>query len=254
MKFRRGPRIVALAWALARCMVRLVWLRLRGPLKPRARALWLQSACRGVLGSMGVRWSVAGTPPSHGLVVSNHLSYLDIAVFSAAMPCVFVSKAEVRSWPYFGIAARASGTVFVDRTTRNGAAAAAIEMRERLTLPVPVLLFPEGTSTDGAQVMRFHSSLFQPAMDAAAAVTAAAIRYGMQGSFAERDLCWYGDEPFFSNLWRVLGAPPASAEIVFAVPTYYDDRRQAARATHQLVSAMRTEKSATAQLAVPATR
>jgi 1-acyl-sn-glycerol-3-phosphate acyltransferase len=201
---------------------------------------------------MGLRYTFVGTPPSQGLVVSNHLSYLDIAIYSAAMPCVFVSKAEVRQWPYFGLAARASGTVFVDRTSRAGAAAAAAEMLNRLKLPVPVLLFPEGTSTDGAQVLRFHSSLFQPAIEAAVPVTAAAIRYMIQGELPERHLCWYGDEAFFSHLWRALGAPPSSAEIVFGLPAQYDDRRQAARVTHDLVAEMRAAKSHTPQLAVSA--
>jgi lyso-ornithine lipid O-acyltransferase len=198
-----------------------------------------------VVRSVGLRCSAAGMPPSQGLVVSNHLSYLDIAIYSAAMPCVFVSKAEVRRWPYFGLAARASGTVFVDRTSRAGATAAAAEMLNRLKLPVPVLLFPEGTSTDGAQVLRFHSSLFQPAMDAGVPVTAAAIRYVIQGNVAERHLCWYGDEGFFSHLWRALGAPPSSAEIIFGQPSAYNDRRQAARVTHELVVEMRTAKSDT---------
>jgi 1-acyl-sn-glycerol-3-phosphate acyltransferase len=233
-------------------MLRLALMRLRGPLAPPDRARWLQSACRGVVRSLGLRCTVAGTPPSQGLVVSNHLSYLDIAIYSAAMPCVFVSKAEVRRWPYFGIAARASGTVFVDRTSRAGAAVAAAEMLNRLKMRIPVLLFPEGTSTDGAQVLRFHSSLFQPAIEASVPVTAAAIRYVIQGSIAERVLCWYGDEPFFSNLWRALGAPPSSAEVLFGSPAQYDSRRQAAQVTHELVVEMRGAKSLATQLAVPA--
>jgi 1-acyl-sn-glycerol-3-phosphate acyltransferase len=122
---RRYRRAVSLAWALGLCMMRLALIRVGGPVTPLRRALWLQSACRGVLRSVGVRWQVNGTPSAHGLVVSNHLSYLDIAVYSAAMPCVFVSKAEVQRWPYFGLAARASGTVFIDRASRAAAGAVA---------------------------------------------------------------------------------------------------------------------------------
>jgi len=236
--FRKCRRAVALAWALIMCMARLALARARGPLTPVRRALWLQSACRGVLSSIGVKWRVAGAVPSHGLVVSNHLSYLDIGVYSAVMPCVFVSKAEVRRWPYFGMAARAGGTIFLDRASRASAAAAASEMSARLNLPVPVLLFPEGTSTDGSQVMRFHSALFQPVVNAGAPVTAAAVWYSAE-SVPESALSWFGDEAFLPNLWKVLGTRHVTAEVRFADPRTYPDRRTAATAAHSEVAAMR---------------
>jgi lyso-ornithine lipid O-acyltransferase len=241
MNLRTIRRALALSWALSLCMMRLVLVRLRGPLTPVQRALWLQSACRGVLRSLGVHCSVSGTPPTHGLVVSNHLSYLDIAVYSAIMPCVFVSKAEIGSWPYFGLAARAGGSIFVDRSSRASAASAAREITNRLKLPVPVLLFPEGTSTDGSQVLRFHSSLFQPAIDASASVTAAALRYVPSGSMPEAELCWYGDADFLSHVVKLLGAPAFSATIAFSEPIVFSDRRAAAQATHELVAASRAE-------------
>jgi 1-acyl-sn-glycerol-3-phosphate acyltransferase len=241
MNMRRGRRAVALACALMVCMVRLGRRRLRGPLTPVQRALWLQSACRGVLRSLGIGCRVTGTPPSHGLVVSNHLSYLDIAIYSAVMPCVFVSKAEVEKWPYFGWAARAGNTVFLDRSSRASAAAAVAEISNRLKLPIPVLLFPEGTSTDGSQVLRFHSTLFQAAIDTAAPVTAAAVRYGTEAEVAERELCWFGDEGFLSHLWKALGAPACVAEVSFAEPRTYADRRRAATLAHDAVAALRAQ-------------
>jgi 1-acyl-sn-glycerol-3-phosphate acyltransferase len=90
-------------------------------------------------------------------VVSNHLSYIDILVLAAAMPCFFVAKIEIGGWPFFGKAARSNGTIFVDRGSLASAMSVAEQMTERLKLPipVPVLLFPEGTSTDGSQVIRF---------------------------------------------------------------------------------------------------
>lgn len=220
-------------------MVRLALTRVRGPLTPERRALWLQSACRGVLASLGIRSRVQGSVPSHGLVVSNHLSYLDILIFSAAMPCVFVSKIEVNRWPYFGLAARAGGTLFIDRSSRASAAAVAVQMRERLKGLVPVLLFPEGTSTDGSQVMRFHPTLFQPAIEASVQVTPAAVRYVIERGVAERELCWFGDAPFLSHLWKALDTPGFSAEVTFGEPRVYADRRSAALAAHDEVRAMR---------------
>jgi 1-acyl-sn-glycerol-3-phosphate acyltransferase len=222
-------------------MARLAFIRLRGPLTAVQRALWLQSACRGVLRSVGVQCSVAGTPPAHGLVVSNHLSYLDIAVFSAVMPCVFVSKAEIGKWPYFGLAARASGTVFLNRSSKASAAAAAGEIANRLKFPVPVLLFPEGTSTDGSRVLRFHSSLFQSAIDARASITPATLRYVPSGALRESEYCWYGDADFLAHVWKLLSAPGFSAKITFGEPALYSNRRSAAAATHELVAEARAE-------------
>lgn len=239
MTLRRCRRAGALAWALTLCMIKLAAARLRGPLTPVRRALWLQSACRGVLASLGIRWRAEGTAPSQGLVVSNHLSYLDILIYSAAMPCAFVSKIEVNKWPYFGVAARAGGTIFIDRSSRASVAAVAAEMRERLKLPVPVLLFPEGTSTDGEQVRAFHPSLFEPAVRARAPVTAAAVRYVIEGGVPERELCWFGDAPFLGHLWKALGTPGFSARVVFEQAATYSDRRAAARAAHAQVTEMR---------------
>ena len=145
------------------------------------RAQWLHGAACRVLKALGIRCIVRGQPPSQGLVVSNHLSYLDIVIISSVMPCFFVSKSEIQRWPYFGEAARSGGTIFIDRKSRASTAEVAGQIGERLKLPIPVLLFPEGTSSDGAQVLRFHSSLFEPAIAAGASITAAAVRYAARG-------------------------------------------------------------------------
>jgi len=243
MTLRRCWRAVALAVALALCAFRFWIIRLRGPLTLEQRALWLQSASRGVLLSLGICFRVAGSLPERGLVVSNHLSYLDIIIYSAAMPCFFVSKAEVNRWPFFGFAARAGGTIFLDRASHASANAAADSIEARLALPIPVLLFPEGTSTDGAQVRRFHRRLIQPAIEAHAHITAAAIRYAPADNTEERELCWYGDAGFLGHLWKVLGAPGFSAQIEFGEPQIYADARIAAEQTHSEVAAMRAQGS-----------
>jgi 1-acyl-sn-glycerol-3-phosphate acyltransferase len=230
---------VALAWALLNCRVNYIAMRLRGPMTPERRAVWLRSACRGVLNSLDIQFAVNGTPARSGLVVSNHLSYLDILIYSAAMPCVFVSKIEVNRWPYFGAAARAGGTIFIDRRSRASAAAVAVEIGERLTHAVPVLVFPEGTSTDGASVLHFHAGLFEPAIKSHAPVTAAAVRYTIGCEIPESELCWYSDAPFLPHLWKALGAPNFRAEVTFAESRVFADRRAAALGTHGEVVRMR---------------
>jgi 1-acyl-sn-glycerol-3-phosphate acyltransferase len=189
--------------------------------------------------SLGIRTRLEGRPPTHGLAVANHLSYLDIVILSAVMPCFFVSKVEVDGWPFFGEAARSGGTIFLDRASRSSANAAADEISERLKLSIPVLLFPEGTSTDGSRVLRFHSRLIDPATSAGTPITAAAIRYVIQDGTQERDLCWFGDEQFLTHLWKVLGKAGFSAEVHFGEPRVYVDRRAAAAATHAQIQAMR---------------
>ena len=79
-----------------------------------------------------------GQPPTCGLVVSNHLSYLDMVIISAAMPCFFVAKMEIGGWPFFGKAARTGGTIFIDRSSLASAMSVAEQISERLSLPIPV--------------------------------------------------------------------------------------------------------------------
>jgi 1-acyl-sn-glycerol-3-phosphate acyltransferase len=230
---------VALALALAMCVVRYWVARLRGPMTLERRALWLQGAARSILKVLDIRSQVEGQPPACGLVVSNHLSYLDIIIISATMPCFFVAKMEIVGWPFFGRAARSGGTIFLDRSSLASATTVAEQITERLELPVPVLLFPEGTSTDGAQVLRFHSRLIEPAITAGAPITAAAIRYVIEGGVEERELCWYGDEEFITHLWKVLGVKGFAAQLHFGEPRIYSDRRVAADETHAEIMAWR---------------
>jgi 1-acyl-sn-glycerol-3-phosphate acyltransferase len=201
--------------------------------------LWLQSASKLTLSALDVHYRVEGHPPGRGLVVANHLSYLDILIFSAVMPCFFVAKAEIKNWPYFGRAARTGGSLFIDRNSPASAEKVAALIAERLVLPVPVLFFPEGTSTDGSSLLRFHSWLFEPAIRAGAPVTAAALRYVPLNGAEERELCWFGDDPFLSHLWKTLGSAGFTAELRFSEPYVYPHRRVAAERTRTEIAAMR---------------
>jgi lyso-ornithine lipid O-acyltransferase len=239
MMFRRVRRAVALACVLAFCVIRYWIQRLRGPMTLERRALWLQQSARSVLGCLDIEIQFQGEPPACGLVVANHLSYLDIIMISTVMPCFFVAKMEIDGWPFFGKAARTGGTIFLDRSSLASANCVAEVMTERLQLPVPVLLFPEGTSTDGSQVLRFHSRLIDPATTVGAPITAAAIRYVIAGGVEERELCWYDDQSFIAHLWKVLGVKGFSAQLKFGEPQIYPHRRVAADMTHAEITAWR---------------
>ena len=126
---------------------------------------WNHFCARIAVRILGIRMRVIGIPPTSGLVVANHLSYLEVPVLGAALKCALVSKAEISRWPFFGALAKAGGTLFVDRSSRASAEAVTEQVAERLKGTVPVLFFPEGTSTSGAQLLRFHSRLFTPAVE-----------------------------------------------------------------------------------------
>ena len=238
---RRLRRAVALGGSLTACMMRFGLMRLGGPVSMRRRAEWIRHSSIRILASLGIGYRIAGQPPVEGLVVANHLSYLDILVLSAAMPCFFVAKVEIGSWPFFGRAARIGGTIFIDRGNLSSAVSVAQQMSDRMQLDigVPVLLFPEGTSTDGSRVARFHSRLIDPATSLAKPITTAAIRYAIGDGTPEVELCWYGDETFVHHMWKVLGVGQFAAEVRFGSTRVYADRRAAADQTHAEIEAMR---------------
>jgi lyso-ornithine lipid O-acyltransferase len=226
-----------------------LWLvaRLRGrAVTPLERAQWMQSSGKLVLTAMGIRWRVEGVLPSGStLVVANHLSYLDIVIASVAVPCAFVAKKEIADWPVFGPLGAIGGTIFLDRASRASAWATVDVMAERLADQVPVLFFPEGTSTDGRQVTRFHSTLFAPAVESGLPVMPAAIFYEPHAEgVAERDVCWYGDEAFLPHLLQVLALRDFTAVMCFGTPEIYPDRRTAAWRSHDAVECLRAKGSA----------
>lgn len=231
-------RAVVLAFVLITSILRFWLMRLSGPRSLERRANWVQETCLRLLRCMEIHSVMYGDIPRHGLVVANHLSYLDIVILSAAMPCFFVAKSEILQWPYFGKAAREGGTMFINRSSRASAEKVAAMISDRLKLPLPVLFFPEGTSTDGT-MLRFHARLFQPAIASGAPVTAASIRYVLNDGTPERELCWYGEQSFAPHLLRTLNTTGFRAELCFGEPRVFADRRTAADATFAEISAMR---------------
>jgi len=227
-------------FSLSQCVISFLPLRFRGNLSDADRARWLHRSCKLVLRRLGYGLRVLGRPPEAGLIASNHLSYFDILFYGATVPCVFVAKSEVRSWPLLGLLAALGGTVFIQRGSTASAAEAAELIEKLLTSGVPVLAFPEGTSSDGAAVLRFYPSMFEPAVRAGAPVTAAAIGYSAGPDAAEKDLCYYGDISFAPHLLETLQLPEILATLRFATPgKTYDDRKQAAAMAREKVVELR---------------
>lgn len=175
---------------------------------------WHRRACR----ILGVRVRVTGAVP-HGpvLLVCNHVSWLDIPVLASVLPGCFVSKAEVRDWPLIGWLAARAGTLFLQRGHRG----AASEIRERMAWTLrrgwPVILFPEGTTTDGTHVRRFYARLFDAAVLAGAPVQPVAIRFS-SGDRPSQTAPFIGDDAFVPHLLRLAGGPPVVANLTFLEP------------------------------------
>lgn len=188
---------------------------------------------RRVCALMGIRVHVQGhvTPGVPTLLVSNHTSWLDIPVLSAVAPVSFVAKKEVGGWPFVSSLARLQRTVFVDRQRRTAVGATANEIAQRLATGDAIVLFAEGTSTDGNRVLPFKSSLFaaaKPTGEAAGAdmnavVQSVAIVYqrlhGIPLGRADRPLVgWYGDMDMQSHAWQLLQAGPLDVTVIVGPP------------------------------------
>jgi lyso-ornithine lipid O-acyltransferase len=158
-------------------------------------------------------------------VISNHLSYLDIVVFATLHPCVFVSKEEIRRWPVVGWMTTMSGTVYVARGHGGSAMRARKEMQAAVDAGLPVVFFPEGTTSNGSQLLKFHSGLLAQVIDGGAPVTAAYLSYsfaedngegnGLDVSVAE-DVCYWGDRHMLGHIFKFLGLRGVRAEVRFA--------------------------------------
>ncbi len=192
------------------------------------RAEWLTRACRGTLASLDVRVSCSGKMPESGLIVSNHLSYLDILCFSSIAPCIFVSKAEVRNWPVFGRLATNGGTIYVDRNSKADAHRAMKAMENALRAKIRVVLFPEGTSTGGDRVLPFHAPLLEAAVKAECRVTPACISYQIAGGDPSRDVCYWADMTFASHFLGLLGKGKVHASILIGQSHPQLDNRKTA--------------------------
>jgi lyso-ornithine lipid O-acyltransferase len=179
------------------------------------------------------------------LVVSNHVSWVDIIVIGSVMPVAFVAKSEVAKWPLVGVTARMQRTVFVDRTRRQQTTDAISEIVARLKARIPVVLFAEGTSSDGNRVLPFRSALVGAVRDACAQdaigreclIQPMSICYtrtqGLPMGRQHRPLvAWYGDLDFIPHFKSFVSRGAVDAVVTFGQAVAADgaaDRKQIAK-------------------------
>lgn len=203
---------------------------------------------RAVCRLLGIRLTIEGGVARDRpvLIVANHVSWLDIPVLSAVAPLSFIAKKEVGTWPFVSSLARLQRTVFVDRTRRTAVGQVASEMRRRLDQGDALVLFAEGTSTDGNRVMPFKTALFAAAFSDAnpdLCVQTLSLTYtrlhGIPLGRADRSFVgWYGDMEMGDHAWSLLKAGPLDVRITIGEPvplTEFADRKQLAEHTENAV-------------------
>ncbi|MGA1981906.1 MAG: lysophospholipid acyltransferase family protein [Acidobacteriaceae bacterium] len=173
------------------------------------------------MSSFGIIVRCQGTPPERGVVISNHLGYLDIIAFAALHPCVFVAKSEISHWPFLGWMTTMAGTVYVDRGRGGSANRAAGGMQAAEDAGIPVVFFPEGTTSNGASVLKFHSGLLVKSLEAAQPIRAAYLRYQLTqdngpGVTVEDDVNFCDDTPLLKHIFRLLGLRGIEVDVRYA--------------------------------------
>lgn len=241
----RGGAILAGFFALTVPLMPVQALLLRAsPKRARTFPHWYhRQVCR----LLGIRISIDGEVARDRpvLLVANHTTWLDIPVLSAVAPVSFVAKKEVGNWPFVASLARLQRSVFVDRTRRIAVGQVAGEIVERLAQGDAIVLFAEGTSSDGNRVLPFMTSLFaaaKPPSGEANAAPDAVVQtlsvvytrlHGVPlGRTGRPAVAWYGDMEMRSHAWQLLKAGPLDVEIRIGAPvalTSFADRKELAR-------------------------
>jgi len=207
-------------------------------LRPQARQAVRRAWAGALLEMLGVRLEAATLRVAPGsLVVANHVSWLDAVALHALLPAAIVAKAEARRWPLIGRMLARNDTLFVERRACRALLQVNAEITARLARRESVAVFPEGTTTDGAQVLPFRPALFQPAVAGGHPVQALALAYRDGAGRRCAEAAYIGDMNLWQSLWTIAALPALTLEIrcCGSIPTPALRRREAARAARAAV-------------------
>ena len=209
---------------------------------PWATTAWRQRLRRAwsdqLLRLLGIRVKFQATPNLTGLLVCNHISFIDIFVINAVLPSRFVSKDDVAGWPLIGWLSRLNGTLFIERGSSRAASRTLNTMRDALSAGDRVAIFPEGTSTAGDRVLPFHGALLQSAIDAAVPVHALLLTYVDAAGRHSIAPAYIDEISVLDCLITILrsGGLTAHLTLVSSFPPPHADRRQLAHQAHQAIA------------------
>ncbi|WP_377291302.1 lysophospholipid acyltransferase family protein [Rhizobium sp. SG2393] len=224
--------ILLILFTLVLLPVQLVCLRF--DFRPR-RVLprfWHRAACL----ALGIRVRVHGELNAHRplMLASNHVSWKDIVVLGSVADVVFIAKSEVKAWPVFGLLARLQATIFIERDQKRSTGEQVNEIGQRLAASEIVVLFPEGTTSDGNRLLEIKTSLFGAAASAVPLSPTGVVHvqpvalcytgiYGMpMGRFHRTIAGWPGDIGLVPSLMGLLRAGAIDVDVVFGEPVVYE--------------------------------
>jgi 1-acyl-sn-glycerol-3-phosphate acyltransferase len=184
-----------------------------------------------------VHWRHDGGLPGNVLIVANHISWLDIFVLNALQPARFIARADLKDWPVVGRLIANVGTLFIERERRRDTHAVNRHTVEALARGDLVAVFPEGTTSDGTGLLKFHSSLLQSIVDAEGHMQPVAIRYRTPADRHCAAPAYVGELSLWGSFWRVTGERGINAELhmMQPVPAQARHRRDLSRAAEEAI-------------------
>ena len=189
---------------------------------------------------LGIRIYQHGSPPErHAFYVGNHVSFLDILVVLSITSLNFLSKNTVRYWPVIGYITTAAGTIYIKRGRRHHLGEVVSAISSALKHGRSVMVFPEGTTTLGKEPKKFHSGLFQAAIDSQTPIQAVAIRY-LQNGKLDRDAAYIDNDNLLITLYRIIKRPRTEVHLTFCTPLVPDGHNRtelATQARQQIIDA-----------------
>jgi 1-acyl-sn-glycerol-3-phosphate acyltransferase len=232
---------MALHILYAMAIMALIFPWLQGKARVRLERHWNN----GLMDILNVKIRLGGIAPDlsvgNMMLVSNHVSWLDIYLLNAVRPVRFVSKVEVRSWPVVGWLASRNGTLFIDRNKRHDTSRVNNEMSAVLNKGGCLGVFPEGTTSNGSRLWPFHASLLQPAVHSQSQVWPAAIRYTHADGSLNMAPAFVDDLTFAASLAIILNQAVIHVDVNFLppIPAHGKPRRELARdLEHAIASAL----------------
>jgi 1-acyl-sn-glycerol-3-phosphate acyltransferase len=207
---------------------------------PGSRRALTRRWSRRLLSILRIDARVHGQLDAHSgnvLIVANHVSWLDIFVLNAQRPARFIAKAELARWPIAGRLIRGAGTIFVERERRHDTRRVNHHAAHALASGDVVAVFPEGTTTDGTTLLKFHGSLLQPIVEAGGHLLPVALRYKDADGDVSTAPAYVGEESFVQSFWRVCGERRLTVELHVAasVPAGERHRRELALAAEDAI-------------------
>jgi 1-acyl-sn-glycerol-3-phosphate acyltransferase len=196
---------------------------------------------RQLLAILNVKLDCHGEPdrlPDCCMLVSNHISWLDIFVIDAVLPSSFVSKSDVAGWPLIGWLCTRVGTLYIERGSKSGARRANHVIAQTLEAGRLVAVCPEGTTTFGRELLPFHAALFQPAVEAHATILPVVLSYQDEHGAWCKNAGYVGDDTLADSIWAIVSTPRMVATLRFAAPIAIEGmgRREVARAAEAVIA------------------